>query len=177
MNTEEQIKISINHKAYQDAFVIIFEYYYDRIYKFVRWKVSSKENAEDIVSETFYRTLKSLNRFDTSKNFNNWIYTIARNLITDHYRKSNDFNQEIFDVEAEDPDDNLKTIEIRALLKQALSGLDPETKDLVIFKYILGYSVKEISRIVELPEKTVYTKISRSVKKMGKLMNYDTDRN
>ncbi len=65
----------------------LYDRYAEPLYRFVYYKVFSKEIAEDLVSDVFHKALKQLHSFNPTKgNFSQWIYTIARNTVIDHYR-------------------------------------------------------------------------------------------
>ncbi len=59
------------------------------MYRFCYHRTSSTQLAEDLTSETFFRALRAINSFRwQGRDFGAWLTTIARNLITDHYKSS-----------------------------------------------------------------------------------------
>ncbi len=68
------------------AFAKIYDLYFDKIYRFVYFRVSHQEVAEDITEEVFIRAFTSLSSLDKAKSFESWIYQIARNRVIDYYR-------------------------------------------------------------------------------------------
>ena len=69
-------------------FSLLFDEYKDKIYRFIYFKTQHKETAEDLLSQTFIKALEHINQINIKKgSFKNWIYTIARNNVTDFYRK------------------------------------------------------------------------------------------
>ena len=61
--------------------------YADELFTWAMHKTSSKENAEDLVQETFIAAFKSLNNFEGKSNPKTWLFSILKNKIADHYRK------------------------------------------------------------------------------------------
>jgi RNA polymerase sigma-70 factor (ECF subfamily) len=66
-------------------FAALYDLYFDRIYAYVARRASSRDEAEDIVSEVFHKALANLRRFEwRGAPFSAWLYRIAANEITDH---------------------------------------------------------------------------------------------
>ena len=70
----------------QRAFVELVRRYDNRLLNFVYRTVGDRERAQDLVQETFVRVNRHLARFDQSKRFSTWIYTIASNLAKNELR-------------------------------------------------------------------------------------------
>lgn len=62
--------------------------YSDKLYAFTKARVSSEETARDIVQETFLSAWKGKDGYRGEASEQSWLYTICRNKITDHYRKT-----------------------------------------------------------------------------------------
>jgi len=70
-----------------EAFGELYDHYFPQIYRYVASRVRSSEVAEDITSEVFFKALRALGRYRPSGHpFSAWLYQIAINTITDHYR-------------------------------------------------------------------------------------------
>ena len=66
----------------------IFDTYYDRVYRFIFFRVRNIHDAEDISSEVFYRAARSFWRFDGKKaNISTWLFTIVLNETRRYFRK------------------------------------------------------------------------------------------
>jgi RNA polymerase sigma-70 factor (ECF subfamily) len=68
------------------AFAELVERYQTRLLNFIYRTTGDRERAEDLVQETFIRVYRHLHRFDQSKKFSTWIYTIASNLAKNELR-------------------------------------------------------------------------------------------
>ncbi|HUY08702.1 MAG TPA: sigma-70 family RNA polymerase sigma factor [Candidatus Dormibacteraeota bacterium] len=74
-------------QAEPEAFGELYDHYFPQIYRYVASRVRSAELAEDITSEVFFKALRALGRYRPSGHpFSAWLYQIAINTITDHYR-------------------------------------------------------------------------------------------
>ena len=71
-----------------DTFERLFEEHAERLYSFLAYHTGNRALAEDLLSETFERVLRSRQRFDPRKGSERrWLYTIALNLLRDHARR------------------------------------------------------------------------------------------
>ena len=71
-----------------DALQALYRLYVRRIYGYVASRINNRQDAEDVVSEVFLRMVRTLDRFSNrhSYSFSAWIFTIARNAVSDYYR-------------------------------------------------------------------------------------------
>ncbi len=70
-----------------DAFGILYERYFPRIYRFAYSRLRDQSVAEDVTSEVFFKALKHIKRYTYEGHpFHSWLYQIAVNQVTDHYR-------------------------------------------------------------------------------------------
>jgi RNA polymerase sigma-70 factor (ECF subfamily) len=74
-------------QANPEGFGELYDHYFPQIYRYVASRVRSAELAEDITSEVFFKALRAIGRYRPSGHpFSAWLYQIAINTITDHYR-------------------------------------------------------------------------------------------
>ena len=117
------------------------ENYYDKIYRYICFKVNNKTLAEDLTQETFLRFLKS-----ESKEPERYLYTIARNLCIDEFRR-------IKPVSTEDEEMVVVSegFEDEILEKQTISGalkkLSEEDREIVILRFVNEEPVGEIAKM------------------------------
>lgn len=150
MTSQEQI-IKECQKGDLDNFRLIYDDFFDKIYRFIYYKTHHKQTAEDLTSKTFIKALEKINSFNFRKGlFSSWIYRIARNNVIDYYRtnKKNLDISGIWDL-GESKDFN-KTIDDRDKLVQVaryLKKFTPEQREIIIMRIWDGLSYKEISEI------------------------------
>lgn len=156
----------------------VYREYFSKIYNFMYYKVLNKEIAEDLTSDFFMKLLTKLDTFDDSKaNLNTWLYTIARNSVTDYFR----INKIDVSLDAEDNPLDLRVDyelekefiknEDRKELYEALITLDDRTRKLLSLKYFFNMSIKEIAVNTGINESTVSTICLRGIEKLKKQLH------
>ena len=68
------------------AFGLVYDLYFEKVYRFVFYRVNHRQTAEDLVAEVFTKAWNKLSEIQNPSLFNAWIYQIARNLVIDFYR-------------------------------------------------------------------------------------------
>ncbi|RLC65161.1 MAG: hypothetical protein DRI01_01780 [Chloroflexi bacterium] len=170
-----EIRIYLNFMPdLRKEFGNIYDRYVDKIYRFVFLKVNSEEVAQDITSETF---LKGWERYSADKqnsgneikNPRAFLYRIARNLIVDHYRQKNRVQiVPADDARIVDPKIDLQGQAARmsdlVRVKQALSELNDDYQNVIIWRYIEGLSVSETARLLGRTNEATRVLTSRALK-------------
>lgn len=154
----------------------IYDKYVEQIYRFIFLKVNSQETAEDLTSEVFTRSWDSFHqkKYDI-KNIRAFIYQIARNLITDHYRQK--AQAQLVSVDCAPPiADFSVNLEEKAILtsdvnivKAALAGLREEYREVVVWYYLDEFSVPEIAKMVGKSEEAVRVQIHRGLQALKRV--------
>lgn len=161
----------------------IYDKYVDKIYRFVFVKVSSQAAAEDLTSETFTRTLEYLKRNPGTKidNMQAFLYSAARNAVTDYYRQKSrtdvplDYeSREVVSREVPDadrPDMAAAQGEQMTQIRTALAKMDADHADVVMWRYIEDMSIKEIARTLGKSEGAVRVALHRGLKELKTLID------
>jgi len=142
---------------------IDFEQQYDKIYRYCYFKVHSREIAEDITQETFLRFLESETYQNTGKALQ-YLYTVARNICIDEYRKKQDENLTEELAEEGIEEQLLTSIAIKA----ALEELNEEERELVLLRYVNEVPVSIICRLFHMSRFTVYRRTKEVLKVLQK---------
>lgn len=147
----------------------IYDQYVDKIYRFIFVKVNSQEVTEDLCSETFLRCWETFKK-DQNKieNIQAFLYRIARNLVTDHYREKGRTQIVSIDyVPIIDPEANLEEESHNNsdfnMIKLALNGLKEDHQEVIIWYYIDDLSVSEIADLTSKSEGAVRVMIHRAL--------------
>lgn len=157
----------------QKKFGRLYDEHVDEIYRFVFLKVSTRELAQDITSETFKKGWQSFKENPGMENPRAYLYRIARNLVIDHYRtkKQHITDQEIID-ELEDHSKDLqeKAAEAKemAKIKEAMENLKDDYQDIIIYKYLDELSNSEIADIMGKSEGAVRVTAHRAIAALEK---------
>ena len=125
----------------------LYTEYAEKVNRYVSGKVMNRHDAEDIVSDVFLKAYRAFDTFDGEKSsVSTWIYTIARNTVTDYYRRqrptvelSEDYSVDTY------IDDDLLQKEMLSELVNALKALDERLRYIIISKYFRAQSLKTIA--------------------------------
>ncbi len=131
------------------------------LWRYVVWICGDRQLAEDIVQETLLRAWRRPNVLDQSENSARaWLFTVARNLVTDHRRSARSRHEVATDALPERPaDDGIDELLDRWLVADALDALSVEHRTVVVHAYYLGETVAVIAERLEIPEGTVKSRL------------------
>jgi len=148
-------------KGESAAFGLLYDRHVDAIYRYVYYRVRDDAEAEDLTSDVFMRALKAMPRYEPRQAFLAWLYRIARNAVIDRARRGNrqvSFEDALEHPNADqilDPDDQLLATSDNATLRGALAQLTPLQQEVIVLRYLEGYSTHEIAGIVGKREGTI----------------------
>jgi len=158
------------------TFSKIYDKYIDKIYRFIFLKVSSQEIAQDLTSETFLRGWESFKNGTKIENPQAFLYRIARNLVTDHYREKG--RTQVVSAEYASIVDPRINLEERANLnsdleeiKRGLVKIKDEYQDVIIYRYLNELSIPEIAKVMDKSEGTVRVLLHRALKSLKNEVN------
>lgn len=163
-------------------FDTLYRAFVDEIYRFIYYKTSAKEVAEDLTAQVFMQALEHLARFQyqAGARFSSWLYTIARNQVIDYYRKQRstanleDIEPIVFaETASSTVDQNLQQQQVHTLLTR-LPKVDQE---ILILRLWQEKSYSEIAQIMEINAVAVRARYSRALKKFKQLYteHYETN--
>src|SRR5881628_2525375 len=143
------------------AFGLLYDRHVEAIYRYVYYRVRDDAEAEDLTSDVFMRALKAMPRYEPRQAFLAWLYRIARNAVIDRARRGN--RQVSFEDALEhpmadqvlDPDEQILATSDNATLRGALAQLTPLQQEVIVLRYLEGYSTHEIAGIVGKREGTI----------------------
>jgi RNA polymerase sigma-70 factor (ECF subfamily) len=160
------------------AFDVLVDRYQSRLLNFVYRTVGDRERAEDLVQEVFIRVHRHLARFDQSKKFSTWIYTIASNLGKNELRNrarnplvyfqtlTTAWEDEDRPLEFEDssarPDDAFERRHLRELVDAGVRRLPVHHRQVFVLREIEGRSYEEIAEITNCNLGTVKSRLNRA---------------
>lgn len=162
------------------AFGELYDEYSLTVYRYIYARVSSAALAEDLTSETFVRALRALDSFRwQGRDFGAWLVTIARNLITDHY-KSGRVRLEVVtdeiethDRETEGPEVDVLAAATAEVLRNAVGALPDEQRDCLTMRFFAGLSIAETARALDKSEGAVKQLQLRAVRHLAKVIPRD----
>ncbi|WP_291574746.1 RNA polymerase sigma factor [Clostridium sp. UBA4548] len=154
----------------------MFEKKMNLIYKYLIKLGCSEANAEDIVQDTFYKALKYIDGIQTEK-LSSWLFKVAINKYYDLCRKNNrhiqlSLHEDIFKESLREDklvEDFILDLEKKEEILKCLSSISEVQKNLLVFKYDMGLSYKEIAEILDINENTVKTYLFRAREQFKKV--------
>ena len=160
-------------KGDRQAYALLVEEYKSPIYNLAYRMTGNSEDADDLTQETFIRAYQYLWRYDTSKKFFTWLYTLALNLIRNHFKK-NKYNKSSEELSAnlladKNPSPETELIETQEISVYLLR-LEDESRALLIMKFHQGLTFEEIAQITGKSISAVKMRIYRGLEKLKELL-------
>jgi RNA polymerase sigma-70 factor (ECF subfamily) len=170
----------------RDAFAELVDLYKDKVYHVSYRMLGNQQEAEDVAQETFLRVYANLDNYDPQYKFSTWIYRIASNLSIDILRKRKknlSIDAEITGAEGVDwhdrladtskgPEEEVLIDELQEEVQDAIMGLNPKYRAVMLLRYIEDLSLQEISEVVQLPISTIKTRIHRGREALRKKLRF-----
>lgn len=145
-----------------------FEEQYDKVYRYCYMKLQNRQMAEDITQETFLRFLENESYRDMGKRLA-YLYTIARNLCTDYYRKP-----QMVPLDEEIPvESGEEGIVSSVSLKSAVLHLEQWEQELIFLRFVNEISVGDIGKIMNQSRFSVHRRINHILAKLKKELGYN----
>lgn len=168
------------------AFGELVERYQNRLLNFVYRTTGDRERAEDLVQETFIRVYRHLHRFDQSKKFSTWAYTIASNLAKNELRNRSrnplvlfqtlrkNWDADTRPLEWEDntyrPDDLFRKRHLKSLVDSAVEQLPEHHRSVFVLREMEGKTYEEIAEITGANLGTVKSRLNRARNNFAQLI-------
>ncbi|MBI4545023.1 MAG: sigma-70 family RNA polymerase sigma factor [Gemmatimonadetes bacterium] len=156
----------------------LVERYHQRLLNFIYRTIGDRDRAEDLVQETFIRVYRHLHRFDQSKKFSTWVYTIAGNLAKNELRNRSRNPLVLFQtirknwesdhrpLEWEDntyrPDDLYRKRHLKEIVEKAVARLPEHHRVVFVLREMQGKTYEEISEITGVNLGTVKSRLNRA---------------
>ena len=137
-------------KNQEKQFEKIYDNYIDKIYRFVFLKVDSQEAAQDVTAQVFTKGWRKFKTGTRIKNVSAYLYQIARAEVANYYRGSRKYqvvsveSVQIVDTEQDIEQQQIKGSDIDEV-KKLLGQLDEDSQNVLIWRYLDGYSNKEVA--------------------------------
>jgi len=143
---------------------------YDKIYRYCYFKLGQQSIAEDITQEAFLRFWESTSYRNEGKALH-YLYTIARNLCVDEYRKQGREKESAINIEEirEDKADignSEEQLLTKIVLKQALEELSEQDRELILLRFVNQVPINVISKLTGLSRFTIYRRINNAIARL-----------
>ena len=162
----------------REAFQQLVERYQRKVAGLAIGMLRNREDALDVVQETFTKAYQNLDRFKGDSSFYTWVYRIAVNVCIDHQRREAKMPTVTTDLrdgsdrpepelpasvmdggEIGDPFQRARDAELAKALQEAIAELTPDHRAVILLREVDGLSYEEISRVLECPKGTVMSRL------------------
>jgi len=160
------------------AFGEILQRYRSRLLSFIYRMIGDRERAEDLVQEAFIRIHRHLHRFDSTRKFSTWAYTIASNLAKNELRNRSrnplvyyesarargdeDQRPLQFEDATSRPDDMYANRHLKELVDATVERLSPAHREVFVLRELQGKSYEEIAAVTQCNLGTVKSRLNRA---------------
>jgi RNA polymerase sigma-70 factor (ECF subfamily) len=157
----------------QDAFTEIYDLFFKKIYRFIFFRVSHKETAEDLAEEVFLKAFSKIAGIKESSSFEGWLYQVARNLVIDYYRQKKltvsldeientlEYETNVIDV--------LDLQQQQKVLLRLMKELTAEQQVILKLKFFEDLDNREIAKILDKNEGAIRVIQHRAIIKLQEL--------
>jgi RNA polymerase sigma-70 factor (ECF subfamily) len=159
--------------------------YQNRLYGYLLRLVRQPAEAEDLFQQTWLRVVEKIRSFDASRNFDAWLFTLARNLAIDHLRRirphsldeqsleeplANSWHSEPLAerIPRKDytPLDHALAAERRTEISEAMAGLPMMYREVLTLRFEDEMKIDEIAQVTAVPVSTVKSRLRRSLEQL-----------
>jgi RNA polymerase sigma-70 factor, ECF subfamily len=169
---EFRVKLPLRDRVALERF---YEFFFDRVYGYVRRMLSEDQLAEDVTQDVFMHIQRSIHTYDPARDPGPWVFTIATNKVRDFWRSrrhkdaqlesSLDDEERRFHAPAKDPGPlpELEREELSRELSRAIDQLPPGMRETLVLRYYEGLSFEEIGTKIGRNETAVRKRYSRAL--------------
>jgi RNA polymerase sigma-70 factor (ECF subfamily) len=154
--------------GYLEAFGQLYVRYVDPIYRYVHARLGEQQDAEDLTEEVFLRSFLSLDRYrERGWPFSAFLYQVARNAVTDHFRKNrveaDASESESMASAVQSPDDHLVREERLRDIRKAVDELAPNYREVIILRVMMSLPTATVAKWTNSTEDAVRVMLYRAM--------------
>jgi RNA polymerase sigma-70 factor, ECF subfamily len=159
----------------------LYSNYHQDVFNFLIYMVHNRQLAEDLVQEVYIRVLKSHQNFEGKSSEKTWLFSIAKNVAIDHYRKQKNWKNRLLDkfdwnrdeLSSKDapPEEIVVANDEIKMLYDSLKLCTTDYRMVIIMRYLQELSIKETAEILDWTESKVKTTQHRALKWLKVEMN------
>ncbi|MBL8878939.1 MAG: sigma-70 family RNA polymerase sigma factor [Phycisphaerales bacterium] len=174
---EEILRRARQHDA--DAVEAIFNLYSARVYGLLYRLTGSRDDADDLLQETFLRLVRTISRYEHDGRFDAWLFRIAANLTRDrgrkHRRRAPSAPLDVYATGENDsaddralavdrpPDFSILRNESEARLAEAMQRLTEVEREVLVLRHYSDLPFREIAKLLEIPLGTALARAHRAL--------------
>ena len=175
-DNKEQKLLQGAQRGDKKAIADLYDTHYRAVYNYIFYRVSDLQVAEDLSAEVFIRMINKLPAYiDRGRPFLAWLYTIARNMVIDHHRVMDKkeevpIMEDLLEDRILNPDQQLQDKQKSDCFKSALKILPETQRQLLIYRFINGFSTPKIIQLMDKSDRAVRSLQHRALRSLEKVL-------
>lgn len=184
--SDEQLFERYREEGQESALRELIDRHRDDLYRFLYRLLGDRAAAEDVFQEAFLQIHLSADKFDTSRRFRPWLFTIAANKGRDYLRRKGRRQElelsapvgrgesggtrfvDLMEVDIPAPDAGLRREELDELVQKALAGMSPLLREILLLAYFQRLSYAQVAEDLGIPLGTVKSRLHAAVASFAK---------
>lgn len=170
---EEHILIHSAQKGDRQAFAVLVERYWDRLYRWLYHLTHHRHTAEDLVQEALLKAFANLSRFRTGSNFHAWLFRIAYNAFVTQWRGAGRARQAFprhLSTRCQGPVEQILSRETLQILARAVGRLPADFRAAFLLRVEEGLSFQEIAGVLGIKEETARWRVFKARQKLMSIL-------
>jgi RNA polymerase sigma-70 factor (ECF subfamily) len=166
---DEHVLIHRAQAGERQAFALLVEHYWDRVYRWLCHLAHDRHAAEDLAQEAFLKAFAGLTGFRTGSNFQAWLFRIAHNLFVNHTRARRRVRQPFPDdlpSAEEGPAEQAMTRETLQLLARSVGRLPSDFRAAFLLRVEENLSFQAIAEVLDITEETARWRVFKARQKL-----------
>jgi RNA polymerase sigma-70 factor (ECF subfamily) len=157
-----------------DGFASLLSRYQNRLYRYLLRLVHEPATADDLFQQTWMRVLERIHSYDPGRNFDAWLFAVARNIAIDHLRRRQPGSLDEFREDSRPLAEDLSSkapgalelvlrSERAELVQKALASQPPLFREILSLRFEEEMKLEEIAQVLGIPLGSVKSRLSRAL--------------
>jgi RNA polymerase sigma-70 factor (ECF subfamily) len=150
----------------ETALAALIDRYAANVHAYLLRHSGNRDDADDLLQETWVRVARSAQRFDTARRFRSWIYGIATNQARDLFRRRMTRERALRDLAAHPPAASGANSVDRGELRERIAELPENMRAVLLLRYYEGMSEAEMAEILDVPRGTIKSRLHAALRRL-----------
>jgi len=150
----------------ESALTALIDRYAASVHAYLLRHSGNRDDADDLLQETWVRVARSAKRFDTTRRFRSWVYGIATNLARDRFRRRVTRERALRELSAHPPATPGTDAVDRSELREHIAELPENMRAVLLLRYYEGMSEAEMAEALDVPPGTVKSRLHAALRKL-----------